>query len=246
MCWTLDFVAQRELSFVAQSKATERDMNEPEEHDDTAADDEDELSPQQAAELIEQTSREAKRQFGYWQSPWLSLAAAAIWLAIYGTLWLSVRGQHPYRGPTGWALLTIYSLIAVTAIAVSVVTKQSRARRGVSGRSRRREAYLGAAMGSAYVGAVVFQGALHYLGAGDAIVYGVYPAVVSPIVIVAGAGVFAAVREDVQTLCAAIAIIAVLAGSAFAGPIGVWLSCGVGGCVVGLVLAAVQFRQRRQ
>ena len=221
-------------------------MNEPQRRDDTAADDESELSPEQAAQLIEQTSREAKRQFGYWQSPWLTLAAAAIWLAIYGTLWLSVRGQHPYKGPTGWALLTIYSLIIVAAIAASIVTRPRRARQGVSGRTRRRETYLGAAMGSAYVAHLVFQGALRYLGASYAIVYGVYPAVVSPIVLVAAGGVFAAVREDVQTLCAAIAVIAVLAGSAFAGPIGVWLSCGVGGCVVLLVLAAVQFRQRRQ
>ncbi len=58
--------------------------------------------------------------------------------------------------------------------------------------------------------------------------------------------VFAAVREDVQTLCVAIAVIAVLAGSAFAGPIGVWLYAGVGGCVAVLALAAFQFRQRRQ
>ena len=221
-------------------------MSEPHQSDHTAADDEGELSPERAARLIEQTDREAKRQFGFWHSPWLTLATAAIWLAIYGTLWLSVRGQHPYKGPTGWALLTIYSVIFITAIAASIATRPMRARRGVSGRTRRREAYLGAAVGSAYIGAVVFQGALHYLGASSEIVYGVYPAVVSPIVLVAGAGVFAAVREDVQTLVAAIAIIAVLAGSAFAGPIGVWLSCGIGGCVVGLVLAAVQFRQRRQ
>jgi hypothetical protein len=221
-------------------------MDEPHQTDDTTADDEEELSPQQAAQLIEQTTRDAKSQFGYWQSPWLTLAAAAIFLAIYGTLWLSVRGQYPYKGPTGWALLTIYSLIAVAAIAASVVTRPRRARQGVSGRSRRRETYLGAAMGSAYVGAVVFQGALLHLGASHAIVYGAYPAVVSPIIIVAAGGVFAAVREDVQTLCAAVAVIAVLAGSAFAGPIWVWLSCGVGGCVVGLALAAVQFRQHRQ
>lgn len=221
-------------------------MDEPHQTDEAAGGDEGELSPEQAADLIEQTSREARRQFGYWQSPWLTLAAAVIWLAIYGTLWLSVRGQHPYKGPTGWALLTIYSLIAVAAIAGSVVTKPRRARQGVVGRSRRRESYLGAAMGSAYVGAVVFQGALRYLGVSWAIVYGVYPAVVSPIILVAAGGVFAAVREDRQTLFAAIAVIAVLAGSAFAGPIGVWLSCGVGGCVVVLVLAAVQFRQRRQ
>jgi hypothetical protein len=223
----------------------ERDMNEPQKRDATAADDEEELSPQQAAQLIEQTSREAKRQFGYWQSPWLTLATAAIFLAIYGTLWLSVRGQHPYKGPTGWALLTIYSLIIVTAIAFRVVAGPRRARQGVSGRSRRRETYLGAAVGSAYIAAYVFMGALRYLGVSWAIVYGVYPAVVPPIILVAAGGVFAAVREDVQTLWAAIAVIAVLAGSAFAGPIGVWLSCGVGGCVVLVALAAVQFRQRR-
>jgi hypothetical protein len=221
-------------------------MHEPHQTDHPAADDEDELSPEQAAQLIDQTSREAKRQFGYWQSPWFTLATAVIWLAIYGTLWLSVRGQHPYKGPTGWALLTIFSLIAVAAIVGSIVTRSRRARQGVSGRSRRRETYLGAAMGSAYVAAVVFQGALRYLGVSWTIVYGVYPAVVSPIILVAAGGVFAAVREDVQTLCVAIAVIAVLAGSAFAGPIGVWLYAGVGGCVVVLVLAAVQFRQRRQ
>ena len=221
-------------------------MDEPHQTDDTAADDEGELDPEQAAQLIEQTSREARRQFGYWQSPWLTLASAAIFLAIYGTLWLSVRGQHPYKGPTGWALLIIYSLIIVAAIAFRVVAGPRRARQGVSGRSRRREAYLGAAMGSAYVAALVFQGALRYVGVSWAIVYGVYPAVVPPIILVAAGGVFAAVREDVQTLCAAIAVIAVLAGSAFAGPIGVWLSCGAGGCVVLLALAAVQFRQRRQ
>ena len=220
-------------------------MNEPQKRDDDA-DDEGELDPEQAARLIEETSREAKRQFGYWQSPWYTLAAAVIWLAIYGTLWLSVRGQHPYKGPTGWALLTIFSLIAVAAIVGSIVTRPRRARQGVSGRSRRRENYLGAAMGSAYIAAVVFQGALRYLGVSWAIVYGVYPAVVSPIVLVAAGGVFAAVREDVQTLRVAIAVIAVLAGSAFAGPIGVWLYAGVGGCVVVLALAAIQFRQRRQ
>ena len=204
-----------------------------------------ELDPQRAVELIEQATREAKRQFD-WQSPWMTLAGAAIFLAIYGTLWLSVRGQHPYKGPTGWALLIMYSLIIVAAIAAKVVTRRWDARQGISGRSRRRETYLGAAMGSAYLAAVVFQGALRYLGVSWTIVYGVYPAVVSPIILVAAGGVFAAAREDLQTLCAAIAVIAVLAGSAFAGPIAVWLSCGVGGCVVLLALAGVQFWLRRR
>jgi hypothetical protein len=220
-------------------------MNEPKKRDD-AADDEGKLSPQEAVQLIEQTAREANRQFGYWQSPWLTLAAAAIFLAIYGTLWLSVRGQHPYTGPTGWALVSVYSMIGVAAIVAGRVTRPWRARAGVSGRSRRRENYLGAAIGSAYLATVVFQGTLRYLGVRWGIVYGVYPAVVSPTVLAAGGAVFAAMHEDALTLYAAIAVIAVLAGSAFAGPIWVWLFCGVGGFVVLLALAAIQFRQRRQ
>ncbi len=221
-------------------------MNEPHKTDDNAAGDEEELSPEQAAQLIEQTGREAKRQFD-WLSPWTTLATAVIWLAIYGTLWLSVRGQHPYTGPTGWALLTIVALVMVAAITASVATRprQKHGRQGVSGRSQRRETYLRAAVGSAWLASVVVQGALRYLGVRYGIVYGVYPAVVSPIILVAAGGVFAAVREDLQALCAAIAVIAVLAGSAFAGPIGVWLYAGVGGCVVLLALTAVQFRQRR-
>ena len=38
-------------------------MDEPRETDDTAADDEGELSPEEAARLIEQTTRQAQRQF---------------------------------------------------------------------------------------------------------------------------------------------------------------------------------------
>ena len=123
-------------------------MDEPHDTDEGVAGDEDQLSPEQAAHLIDQTNRDARRQLGLWQSPWLALFGAAIWLFLYGTLWFSVRDQHPYKGPTGWALVTVYSTIAVAAIAGSVVTRPRRTRQGVSGRTRRREGYLGAVLGA--------------------------------------------------------------------------------------------------
>ena len=101
-----DVEPQTEVPSQRKVTGTEQEMDEPQMRDDTAADGEAELSPQQTAHLIKQTSREAKRQFGYWQSPWLTLGSAAVFLVVHGTLWLSVRGQRPYTGPTGWALLT--------------------------------------------------------------------------------------------------------------------------------------------
>jgi hypothetical protein len=218
-------------------------MDEPHQADDTAAEDEGELSPEQAAQLIEQTSRQAKRQFEL-RSPWLTLIQAAAWLAIYGTIWLSVRGQHPYKGPTGWALWVVFALIVIIVIAANVFIRRRTA--GVSGRSRRQGAYIGAAMATAFVAAYVFMGALRYLGVSYAIVYGVYAAAGWLIVVGAAGVAIAAMREDLQYLCFGIALIAIAAGSSFAGPIGVWLSMGVGGFLVLLALAAYQVRLRRR
>ena len=73
-------------------------MYEPQKRDDTAADDEGELSPEQAAQLIEQTSREAKRQFGYWQSPWYTLAARSSGWPSTARSGSRCAGSTPTRG----------------------------------------------------------------------------------------------------------------------------------------------------
>ena len=58
-----------------------------------------------------------------------------------------------------------------------------RATAGVGGRSRRQMKAQGVAIVAAYVASATFQGALHYDGAGNWIVYGVWPAA-APLVIV--------------------------------------------------------------
>jgi hypothetical protein len=208
------------------------DTNAPE-----TADEDGGLDPREAATLIEQTKRQARRQFAP-QTPLLALIGSAFFLVAYGTIWLSVRGEHPYRGPTGTALALFYGLVIVVSVAGGVVFK--RATTGVSGPALRQQRAQGVAVAAAYVGAFVFQGALHYLGVSDAIVYGVYPAAAPLIVVGAAGAAIAASRENWPLLGVAIAVIAVCAGSAYAGPIGVWAFVGAGCCVAFLGYAAAQ------
>src|ERR1700716_4673701 len=97
--------------------------------DDDAGD----FDPRTAATLLEQTSRRAQRQFEF-PSPVLSLIQAAALLAAYGAIWLSVRGQNPYSGPSGTALVELYTFVAVAAIAVGLDGRGGRAR-GPRGRT---------------------------------------------------------------------------------------------------------------
>jgi hypothetical protein len=200
------------------------------------------LDPRQAARLLAHTQRQAQRGFDF-RSPRLSLLAAAVALVAFGAVWLSVRGQHPYKGPTPAGLVVLYAVVLIRIL--SVVFAHRRAQAGVSGRCVHRLQAEGAALAVALLAVYVVMAALAVNGASDGIVYGVYVATATMLVL----GVFwaarSAVREDWQELGVAIAIILIAAGSAFAGPRGVWLSDGVGLCVVLLAYSAVQARLRR-
>ena len=199
--------------------------------------DEGELNPRGAARLLVQTNQQARRGLEF-RSPRLSLLAAAAILIAFGAVWLSVRGQHPYKGPTTTALVVLYAV--VFARIAMVVMAGRRATAGVSGRSARQRRAEGAALAVALVAVYVFMGALAHAGASDAIVYGLYAVTATLIVLGAFWAARSAVREDWQGLGISIAIMLVAAGSAFAGPRGVWLSDGVGCFAVLLLYSAAQ------
>src|ERR1700716_4314020 len=102
----------------------------------TTADDGGEFDPKAAAAILEQTTRRAQRQFEF-PSPLLALIQAAALLAGYGAIWLSVRGQNPYSGPSGAALVELYTFVAVAAVAVGLEARRATA--GVSRRSSRQQ-----------------------------------------------------------------------------------------------------------
>jgi hypothetical protein len=96
-------------------------------------------------------------------------------------------------------------------------------------RQRRAE---GAALSVALVAVYVVMGALASAGASDGVAYGVYVVTATMLVLGTFGAARSAIREDWPELGISIAIMLVAAGSAFAGPRGVWLSNGVGLCVV--------------
>ena len=204
-------------------------------------DDEGGLDPRKAARLLAQTKRQTQRELDF-RSPWLSLLAAAAALVAFGSVWLSVRGQHPYKYPTIVGLLGLYAVVAIRI--GSVLYAHRRASAGVSGGSVRRRRAEGAALAVALVAVYVIMGALAKAGASDGVVYGVYVATATMLVLGTFGAARSAVREDWRELGISIAILLVAAGSAFAGPSGVWLSNGIGVCVVLLGDSAAQAWRR--
>jgi len=211
-------------------------------NENTAVENGGEFDPKAAATLLEQTTRRAQRQFEF-PSPLLSLIQAAALLAAYGAIWLSVRGQNPYSGPSGTALVELYVFVGVAAVALGLDGRRARA--GVSGRSSRQRWMRAIPFTAAYLAVYVLMGALRFDGFSTAIVYGIVPAAGPLIVVGAAVAGDAAVREDWQVLGVAVALIAVGAGSAFAGPSGVWRVAGVGCSVVLICRAIVQVWLRR-
>jgi hypothetical protein len=200
------------------------------------------FDPQQAAALLDQATQQARRRIEPFP-PWLLAIRAVIALVIYGAIWLTVRGQHPYHWPTA-AVIPVAVVLGVVNF-VATVTVAKRATAGVSGRSRLRPADIALWLGL-WVGVFVVMGALAYTGVSDAIVYGIYPATVPLIVAgLAWAGITAA-RADWRACRTAAAVAAVGAVGAFAGPAGAWAVAGVGLFVVLLgTAAATAWRQRR-
>jgi hypothetical protein len=216
-------------------------MNEK--HDeDGSGDDGGEFDPGTAARLLEQTSRRAQRQFEF-PSPLLSLVQAAALLAAYGAIWLSVRGQNPYSGPNGAALLELYTFVAVAAVAVALEARRATA--GVSRRSSRHQWIVAIPFTAAFLSVYLLMGALRYDGFSSAIVYGILPAAGPLIVVGAAAAGYSAAREDWVVLVFAIAAVAVGAGSSFAGPSGVWGVAGLGLCALLVCRAIAQVWLRR-
>jgi hypothetical protein len=215
---------------------------EPETNTSATTGDGDELDPTEAAAILAQATRQAKLEFDP-TPPWKLVAMAFVALLAFGAIWLSVRGQHPYTGPSAWALVITYALVAVL-IAVSVSTTK-RATAGVTGPSVRQRRTLIAAIVVVYIAVYVFMGALKYLGVSHAIVYGVYPAV-GPLIIVGGAmaGV-AAAKENWLDLGTALAVVSAGAICAYAGPVGVWLAVGISLFVIVSARAAVLAWRRR-
>jgi hypothetical protein len=194
------------------------------------------FDPQQAAALLDQTTRQARRQFQP-SPPWLLATRAVMVLAALGAIWLSVRGQHPYRGPTTADIPILVAFIVINFAATVAVSRRATA--GVRGRSRLRPAEITVAA-LAWVAVVVVMVALAAAG----VSYSLYPTTVLIIPGLAWAAVMAA-RADWGNCATGLGVAAVGVAGLFAGPAGAWAVAGAGLCAVLLARAATIARRQR-
>ena len=203
---------------------------------DAAAGDGGAFDPRQAAALLDQTTQQARRKFQP-SPPWLLATRAVLVLAALGAIWLSVRGQHPYRGPTAADVPVLIGFIVVNFAATVAVRRHAIA--GVSGRSRFSQGEI-AVLVSAFAATVVAMAALGAAGLN----FAWYPTSVLVVPGLAWAAI-AAARANWLSFGTGLAVVALGIVGAFAGPAGSWAVAAVGMCVVLLGLAAAIAWQQR-
>jgi hypothetical protein len=194
------------------------------------------FDPQEAADLLDQTTRQARRLLQP-SPPWLLATRAVMVLATLGGIWLTVRGQHPYRGPTSAYIPILVAFIVINFTAT--VTARQRATSGVSGSSRLRPAEI-AVLVLAWVAVVAAMVALAAAG----VSYSLYP---TTVLIVPGLawGAISAARANWGSCATGLAVAVVGVAGLFAGPAGAWAEAGAGLFVVLLGRAAAIAWQQR-
>ncbi len=189
------------------------------------------FDPREAAALLDQTRRQARRQFEPAQ-PWLLAIRAVLVLAALGAVWLSVRGQHPYKGPGGSALLVVAAFVVVNFTATVAV--RARATAGVSGRSRFSPAEI-TVMVAAWAVPFVVMAALGVTRDSQSGYLLTVPLIVAGLAYAA----LVAVRSDWRQFGTGLAVAVTGAVGASAGQAGAWAVTAVGLCVTLLASAAV-------
>ncbi len=202
--------------------------------DTAAAGDGGTFGPEQAAALLDQTTQQARRKFQP-SPPWLLATRAVLVLAALGAIWLSVRGQHPYRGPTGADIPVLVAFIVVNFAATVAVRRHATA--GVSGRSRFSQREI-TVLVLAFVATVAAMAGLGAAGAD----FATYPTSVLVIPGLAWAVLMAA-RADRRGLATGLAIVVIGIVGAFAGPAGAWAVAAAGLCAVLLGNAAARLQR---
>jgi hypothetical protein len=194
------------------------------------------FDPQQAATLLGQTTQQARRKFQP-SPPWLLVTRAVMVLAALGAIWLSVRGQHPYRGPTAADIPVLVAFIVVNFAATVAVRRHATA--GLSGRSRFSQSEI-TVLVLAFAAAVVAMAGLRAAG----VDFATYP---TSVLVVPGLAwaVLMAARANWRGLATGLAIVVIGIVGAFAGPAGAWAVAAVGLCVMLLGSAtAIAWQQR--
>jgi hypothetical protein len=199
------------------------------------------FDPGQATALKDQVTRQARGQFTPTTLLWTFRAVEI--LVVGGSMWLSVRGQHPYARPAGWAWAVAVMAGALNVGLTGWVT--GRAGTGANRPAQRRWLQLWKAIALAAWLILYFATAPHYHAGVSHPVWGLYPASAPLLIIGLATAAVAAPFRYWPMAGAGLAIAVVAAAAGFDGPAGSWLILGLGLCAVYLGTAGFKTWQQR-
>jgi hypothetical protein len=154
------------------------------------ASDEKELEPRAAAALIQQTMDNTRRSLNV-KAPLLYAGWGVAWLFGLGAMWLSVRTQSPYHGPSAGPA-TILGALITGAVVLTIVTI-ARATKGLSGQSEIQGRIFGLSWPIGFTALGAVEAALGRQGASD-IVMGLVgaagPLLITSVIYLVGAAVW--------------------------------------------------------
>lgn len=179
----------------------------------------DDFDTSAAAALIERTTDDTRRALTI-QYPLLYAGWGVAWLVGLFVMWLSVRGQTHYAGPSA-ASAILFGVLLLMALAITIVTTV-RATRGVHGQSEMQGMIFGISWGIGFVALFTVQAALAHNGASDtvlALVSAAGPLIVTSLMYLAGAAIW----TDKPMLTMGVWLAVVAAVGVWTGPITVLL-----------------------
>jgi hypothetical protein len=212
------------------------DMDEAADTDEAAG-----MDVQGAAVIVREADERAKRELRI-RRPALFVTWGLAFLISYGAVWLSVRAQRPYAGPTTPALVAVF-LVGAFTLAVTVVLV-GRAVTGVGGWSARQRRTHLLAFACGYAAVFALEGALFHAGASRPVI-GVFGAAAPMLVIGLAYAATSTIRLEWPVFGLGIWLIAAAAFSGFAGPVGVWAVGALAGGLAFLLMAAVGLAHNR-
>ena len=98
-----------------------------------------EMSVQEAAAVVQDARARARKELVI-STPIVYAAWGLVWLLGYGGMWLSVREQHPYSGPSGVSIAAVFVLAGIAITTVLAIA--SKAVAGIDGQSVRHRRVL--------------------------------------------------------------------------------------------------------
>jgi hypothetical protein len=209
--------------------------------DDSDLDNGAHLDMQRASAIMAETRQRAERQLRV-RNPVLYAIWGVAWLVADGGIWLSVRGQRPYIGPTPAALVALTLIIA--AAAVVTVVMMGRAGSGVGGLSALQLRLYLASFVVGFVAVLTLEAALDHAGASKSVL-GVYganaPVLLMALLYIASS----AIRVNWSVFWLGCWLVVVAAGSGFAGPVNVWGINALAGGAAFLLMGVISAPRRR-